>query len=82
MFLLQNQEIERCLKYKPKHLFNTDLISTYNKIKEFLNKYTLYMSDFLNSDLSPYDTPERMLDMCDDINKFTIGYCVLFNKKE
>ena len=39
------------------------------------------MSKMVESQLAPYDTPEKMLESFHNINQFTIGYCVLFHKK-
>lgn len=81
LFLLQNQEIQRCLVYThPTIQQNSTLLNTYNQIKQFLHAYTLHMSKAVEHQLSFYDSPDKMTQSFHNINHFTIGYCVLFEK--
>ena len=81
MFLLQNHEIQRCLKnVHPIIQSNNQLHNTYNEMLEFLYNYTLHMSNLISPQLKEYDTPDKMTDVTGG-NRFTIGYCVLFQKK-
>ena len=82
MFQLQNQEIQRCLQHvHPIIQSNMSLHGIYTQVKQFLHRYTLHMSNIVSSKLESYNTPENMMDTFHNINKFTIGYCVLFNKQ-
>ena len=82
IFLLQNQEIQRCLQHvHPIIQENNTLQTAYNQIKQFLYNYTLHMSDLISNQLDKYNTPEKMTEMLSNVNQFTIGYCVLFQKK-
>jgi hypothetical protein len=82
IFLLQNQEIQRCLQHvHPIIQANNDLQGAYNQIKKFLYNYTLHMSSIISTKLNEYNTPEKMTEMLSNVNQFTIGYCVLFKKK-
>ena len=82
MFLLQNQEINRVLSHiHPIIYTNYQFMHSYNSIKEFISRYTLHMSKLHENTLKYYDTPEKMLELCNNYNQFTIGYCVLFEKK-
>ena len=82
MFLLQNQEINRCLNYThPIIQQDSALQDAYMEMRQFLHTYTLHMSKLVESQLAPYDAPDKMLESFHNINKFTIGYCVLFHKK-
>ena len=82
IFLLQNQEINRCLNYThPIIQQDFALQRTYTEMRQFLHAYTLHMSKLVEGQLAPYDTPEKMLESFHNINQFTIGYCVLFHKK-
>jgi ubiquinone/menaquinone biosynthesis C-methylase UbiE len=82
MFLLQHQEILRLMKYIADDISNSpNLLNAYNSIETFLMSYTLYLNDQVKTDLMLYDSPDKMLDTLADINKFSIGYCVLFEKQ-
>jgi len=82
IFLLQNQEIQRCLTHvHPIIKSNNQLQNTYNEMRQFLYNYTLHMSNCVSPQLKDYDTPDKMTDLLSNINHFTIGYCVLFQKK-
>jgi len=73
-FLLQNQEINRTLSHIHPTIFkNSELYRTYQQIRHFLHLYTLQMSDDskVNHEMTEVN----------DFNRFTIGYCVLFQKK-
>jgi len=82
IFLLQNQEIQRCLQHvHPIIQQNNTLQTAYNEIKKFLYNYTLHMSNLISNQLDQYNTPEKMTELLSNVNQFTIGYCVLFKKK-
>lgn len=82
MFLLQNQEIGRVLSNRhPIISNNPQFITVYNYIKEFISRYTLHLSKLHEKTLNSYNTPDKMLQFYNNCNKFTIGYCVLFEKK-
>jgi ubiquinone/menaquinone biosynthesis C-methylase UbiE len=82
IFLLNHQEIQRCLSYVHPVIQNNSMLQdTYRSIIHFLGSYTLYMSDLVKKDMEKYDSPEHMLEVNNGINQFTIGYCVLFEKE-
>jgi ubiquinone/menaquinone biosynthesis C-methylase UbiE len=81
IFLLQNQEIQRFLQHvHPEIQTNPQLHNTYNEMRQFLYHYTLHMSNLVSQELNDYDTPDKMTELLGNINRFTIGYCVLFQK--
>jgi len=82
LFLLQNQEIQRCLQHvHPTIQSNSEFNTTYQKIRQFLYIYTLHMSKLVSNQLNQYNTPEKMTELLSNVNQFTLGYCVLFQKK-
>lgn len=82
MFLLQNQEIGRVLSHRHPIISNNPKLNTaYNYIREFLSIYTLHLSKLHEKTLNFYNTPDKMLQFYNNCNQFTIGYCVLFEKK-
>ncbi len=81
IFLLGNQEMKRVLQFiHPLIQKNQELMEEYEKIIKFLNAYTLSMSDLCEHELKKIDNSENMLSFYNIFNKFTIGYCVLFQK--
>lgn len=82
IFLLNHQEIQRCLNFRhPIIRSDRTLTNTYNNVIEFLKLYTLNMSNLVKHELDKYDNYENMLKFYNGMNNFTIGYCVLFEKK-
>lgn len=82
IFLLQNQEIQRCLQHVHPIIQKSNILQgAYNQIKKFLYNYTLHMSNLISNQLNQYNTPEKMTELLSNVNQFTIGYCVLFKKK-
>lgn len=82
LFLLHHNEITRLMKYKcPSIVDNPKLYNAYNSIESFIQSYALFLNDLLKDEIREYDGPDKMLDMFSDVNKFSIGYCVLFEKQ-
>ena len=81
-FLLQHQEIARLMKYKHNSIqHNPKLRKAYDSIVSFMQSYALFLNEEVKDDLMLYDTPDKMLDTLRDFNKFSFGYCVLFEKQ-
>lgn len=78
MFLLNVNELERCREIKLPILRNNN---NYNWLIDtsinLLKKYFFHMSDYLK--LSKNNNPENMFNV-DYGNRFSIGYCLLFEK--
>jgi ubiquinone/menaquinone biosynthesis C-methylase UbiE len=82
LFLLHHQEIARLMKYRCSSIVNNPkLFNAYNSIESFIQSYALFLNDLAKDEIIKYDSPDKMLDMLRDVNKFSIGYCVLFEKQ-
>ena len=80
LFLLQNQEIKRCLSFThPRIVSSRENLNTFQQIKLFLHNYTLHLFKLSENNFNQYDK-NNMLTSCGDINQFSIGYCVLYEK--
>lgn len=79
MFLLCNQESNRVFSnIHPIINNNYEYINIYNWIRNFICRYTIHMSKLVEDNNN--NSPKKMLD-CSNHNRFTIGYCVLYEKK-
>lgn len=82
LFLLQHQEIARLMKYRCNSIeHNPKLLNAYKSIESFILSYALFLNEEVKDDLMLYDTPDKMLDTLRDFNRFSFGYCVLFEKQ-
>lgn len=82
LFLLQHQELSRIMKYRCNSIAdNPKLFNAYKSIESFMQSYALYLNEMVKDEILEYDSPDKMLDTFRDVNKFSIGYCVLFEKQ-
>jgi len=83
LFLLNHQEISRWSQHGLHPILNKDKKDKelFYKIIDFIKKYLLNMSKLVENEIKQFDTAEKMMETFYDINCFTIGYCVLFEKK-
>jgi len=80
MFLLNHQEIGRCLSYKPNIIIKDQTnFNILNICENIIKKYLLNLSSYYSDSINKTNTPENMMDLTTG-NQFTIGYCVLYSK--
>ena len=82
LFLLNHQESRRWLKYGTYDILNnSELKNAFMSILNFVSSYALHQYEQFKNILEEYNTPDNMLKTYKDINKFSMGYCVLFQKE-
>ena len=80
MFLLNHQEIGRCLSHKPSAIIKTqDNLNILNLCGSIITKYLLNLSSYYSNSINNTNTPENMMNVTPG-NRFTLGYCVLYSK--
>ena len=80
MFLLNHQEIGRCLSCKPNAIIkNQNNLNVLYQCENIIKKYLLNLSSYYSESLNKTNTPENMMTLTTG-NQFTIGYCVLYSK--